>query len=628
MMIDIIKWDVIKKRIKEEEWAEKFINEKLISLDSFIENYFDEASRITGWFHHYNCEKCHGRLIFNIENSKEHVCSVCSHVNSSETFTKVWYNTYRGRANASVYESGIMYRLTGDEKYIKHMKRILSFYADNYDDFVSEPIAKRFEGKLQNQHLDDASAVMNMLLGIDMAREMFTDIELKNYYEKLFKREAEMFDFFANRIYNIPVWIKCAQAAVGAFFNEKEHIEKGFYSVYGILDQLKKGVTDEGMWYEGSMHYHFYTIQPIAMLMFICRRVDFNIPEMGYIYDKIEKMFEYPLTMMFSNKRMPNPHDAHPYIDIFNFRTQYEYASIIYDNPLFGKVCSLFWEGDVKPTFTRLLFNTYENEAYDINFGTVNNPSSGTAMLRKGGTELFFRYSTLTHLHRHPDEMSFELAFDGDVVSYDIGNGGYASSLFVEWQRKTLCHNTVVIGESDHMRMSLPFGVAEDFDEKESYIKVKTKALYEATDFTRSFKVDKNMVKDDFLVHSWDTHLVDWFFYCEGDLVCEYDTKEVETLAPDYLKSGKPDPHGRQAPKQAGYQHLLEVKKFETDEDWTVNFELPDKTIKVSMAGEPGTTVHLVNSPTANKEKTRRGIMVRRQADKTLFTTTYECIYK
>lgn len=627
-MIEIINWDLIKTRIKKEKWAREFIKATVEKLDDFIEDYHDEASRVTGWFHHYNCEECQGRLIFNVKNSQEHVCSVCGHINSNETITKVWYNMYRGRVNASVYESGMMYRLTGDEKYIRHMKKVLDFYADNYDDFVSEPIAKRFEGKLQNQHLDDASAVMNLLLGIDMARERFSEAELKNYYEKLFKREAEMFDFFANRIYNIPVWIKCAQAAVGAFFGEEEHIKKGFYSIYGILDQLNKGVTDEGMWYEGSMHYHYYTVHPIAMLMFICRRVEFNIPQMGYIYEKVEKMFEYPLKMMFSNKRLPNPHDGHPFLDIFHYRTQYEYASVIYDNPLFRKVCSMFCEGEAKPTFTRLLFNTWENEKYDVDFGTVNNPASGTAMLRKGGTELFFRYSTLTHLHRHPDEMSFEMAFDGDVVSYDIGNGGYASSLFVEWQRKTLCHNTVVIDESDHMRMSLPFGETEEFNSEEAYIKVKTKALYEATDFTRAFRVSENKVEDEFLVHSWDTHIVDWFFYCEGELTCDYEIEKVGTLAPDYLKSGKPDPHGRVAPRQAGYQHLLDVEKFETDDEWSVCFELPDKTIKLTMDGEPGTTVHLFNSYTANKKKTRRGIMVRRRADKTTFRTEYECIRK
>ncbi len=628
-MVDIINWGAIKKKIETEEWADRFIKSTTVKLDAFIESYHDEASRVTGWFHHYNCEKCQGRLRFDIENPKEHVCSVCGHVNTGETFNKVWYNMYRGRANSSVYESAVLYRLTDDDKYIRHIKKVLDFYSDNYDDFVSEPIAKRFEGKLQNQHLDDASAMIKIILGMDMVREHFTDSELKNYYEKLFKREAEMFDFFANRIYNIPVWIKCAQAVIGVFFNEKEHIQKGFYSVFGILDQLKKGVTEEGMWYEGSMHYHFYTIQPIASLMFICRRVEFDIPEMPFVYEKIEKLFEYPLKMMFGNLRLPNPNDAHPYLDIHNYRTQYEYASVIYDNPLFKKVCSLFYKrGETVSTFTRLLFNEWSDEVYDVNFGTVNNPSSGTAMLRKDRTEVFFKYGTLTHLHRHPDIMNFEMAFNGDVVSYDIGNGGYASSLFVEWQRKTLCHNTVTLNQKDQYRMSLPLGIVEEYDRENAYIKVKAKAVYEATDFTRAFRVSENRVEDEFLVHSWGDYSVDWFFYCNGNIKCDYETEKIETLAPKYLAAGKPADEGFRAQQEAGYQHFFDIEKFETDGGWSVDFELPDKTIRISMKGEPGTTVHLVNSYTANKEVTRRGLVVRRRAEKTTFSTVYECIKK
>jgi|GEM_PF-507330 len=628
-MSEIFNWDEVKKRIGSEKWSEKLYDETVDKLDYFIENYHDEASRVTGWFHHYNCEKCQGRLTFNLDDMEKHVCSVCGHVNSSDTLTRVWNNMYRGRANQSVYSSAVAYNVSKDEKYIKHIEKVIDFYAENYDDFISDPIAKRFEGKLMNQHLDDASSMMNIIMGLDMVKENFTAEKMKYWYENLFKREAELFDFFANRIYNIPVWVKCAQAMIGVFFNEEEQIRKGFYSLYGILDQLERGVTEEGMWYEGSMHYHFYTIQPIAYLMYICRTMDFEIPEMPYIYDKVEKMFEYPLKMMFSNKRLPNPNDAHPYLDIFMYRTHYEYASVIYDNPVFKKICTLFYrEGDKPGTFSRLLFNHWNEEDTKIEYGTVINPESNTAMLRKDGTEVFFKYGTLTHLHRHPDVMNFEMAFDGEVVSYDIGNGGYASSLFVEWQRKTLCHNTVTIDQTDQMRRSLPRGAVLESDIENGYIKAKTKAIYEATDFTRSFRVSKDKVEDEFEVHNWDTHDIDWFFYCEGEQKCSYETEKVETLAADFLENSKDLDQVMNSPREAGYQHLLDVETFSTDDDWHIDYELPDKTIRVSMKGEPGTEVFIFDSYTANKEKRRRGIIARRHADKTTFRTTYECLKK
>jgi hypothetical protein len=628
-MSEIIKWNTIKDRINKEKWAGELYTKTIEDLDLFIENYHDEASRVTGWFHHYNCEKCQGRLIFNMDDMENHECSVCHHINSSETLTRVWNNMYRGRANQSVFNSAVAYRISEDEKYPKHIEKILDFYSANYDDFISDPIAKRFEGKLMNQHLDDASSMMNIMLGLSMVRDNFSEEKFKYWYENLFKREAELFDFFANRIYNIPVWVKCAQAMTGVFFNEPEHIKKGFYSMFGVLDQLKKGVTEEGMWYEGSMHYHFYTIQPIAYLMFICRAMDFDIPEMPYIYDTVEKMFEYPVKMMFESKRLPNPNDAHPYLDIYMYRTHYEYASVIYDNPMFRKLCSMFNQDSQKPgSFTSLLLNTWNEKDTDIKNGTVINPDSCTAMLRKDGTEVFFKFGTLTHLHMHPDVMNFEMSFDGDVVSYDIGNGGYASSLFVEWQRKTLCHNTALIDQTDHVRRNLPRGSVEDFDIENAYIKAKAKAVYEATDFTRSFRVSRDRVLDEFEVHNWDTHEIDWFFYCEGEQKCSYTTEKVETLAEEFLKDGMDKEQIMMPPRQSGYQHLLDVEKFSTDEKWHIDFELPDKTIRVSMEGEQGTTVYLFDSYTANKEKKRRGIMVRRTADKTTFKTTYECIRK
>jgi hypothetical protein len=102
----------------------------------------------------------------------------------------------------------------------------------------------------------------------------------------------------------------------------------------------------------------------------------------------------------------------------------------------------------------------------------------------------------------------------------------------------------------------------------------------------------------------------------------------VETLAENYIKKGMPEDGYGQSEPESGYQHFMDVEKFETDGDWSVEFRLADKTVKVSMEGAPGTTVYLVNSYTADKERKRRGLLVRRRTAKTLFKTVYECIGK
>lgn len=606
-MIDIINWENVKYKIENVNWASKLYKTTKEKLDHLILNYYDDSSRIAAWGHHYNCSDCQSSLLFDIDKQNDHVCSNCGKVNKNELLNKVWYNIYRGYVNTSIYNAAIIYKYTKDEKYITHIKKVLNFYADNYDDFICEPPAKRFEGKIQSQHLDDAVGTMTILLGLDIIKEVFTKDELNKYYDNLFKKQAEMYDFFANRIYNIPVWIKCAQSMIGVFFNEEEHIKRGLYDIYGLVDQLERGVTKEGMWYEGSTGYHFYTLTPICYLLYLCKRQQVDIPKIDYIYDTVEKMFEYPIKMMFADKTLPNPNDTSPSLNINRYKTQYEYASVIFDNDLFNEVCSSFYhEENTVSSVTRLLFNHFTTKREIRRYKSINNPNSHTAMLRKGNSEVFIKHGVLTDLHRHPDTMNIELAFAGDVVSCDIGNGGYASSLFVEWQRRTIAHNTVVIDKKDHFEMYLPLGVVEEFRPEDAYIRTKAKGIYEAVDFTRELQAFDNHVVDNFFVNCWGEYVIDWAFYCKGDITFDYDYEKID-------KIGEND----------GYKHLMDIKKFSGDNDWFVSFELDDKTITLSMDGLKDTEVFVVNSYTKSLRDTRYGVIVRRYGS----STTYKAIY-
>ena len=608
--MELINWDLVRLKTESEKWALTLYQNMKKELDAFIDVYQDDSKRIAGWFHHYNCERCQGRLIFNWENKDEHLCSVCGTVNTGELFTKVWNNMYRGKANQNVYNAVVAYKLSKDDKYILYIKKVLDFYTDKYDEFICEPPAKIFEGKLLNQHLDDAVGMMTVILGMNMVRECFTEAELFRYYTGMFAHEAELFDFFANRIYNIPLWIKCAQTMIGIFFNKQEHIQKGLYSRYGVLDQLKRGVTEEGMWYEASMHYHFYSTQPLCYLLYIAKSCDFDFNESQYMYDKVEKMLEYPLKMMFQNRRLPNPNDAHPVITIDNYKLHYEYGSVIFNNKLFRDICGGFYENDSDSgDFTRLLFNNWQKPDKPIRFGSINNPQSFSAMLRNQNIELFLTYGGLTGLHRHPAVMNMEISFNNDVVSFDIGNGGYASELFSEWQRKSIAHNTVLIDKENQKR--LPEGDVLEYNENKPSIKVKAKAVYSAVDYTRSFEIIENTVYDNFEVEGRGEYLMDWFFYCKGDILCPYETTTVD-------KIGDAD----------GYQYLFDIRTFESDDDWYVEFDMEDKKAVLTMKGEKGTRVFIVNSYTSNKESTRYGVVVRRKNEKTVYGAKYTFFMK
>ena len=628
-----IDWTRVRERAAKEPWAKRFVERTAAEVDAWIAQYDDSADRKAGWYHAYVCERCSARLTLDLRRPGEHHCPACGHMNRGEKLDEAWNNMYRGRANAGVLASALLHRLHPDERSMDYIRRVITFYATEYDRFDNEAVAKVFEGKIMNQHLDDAVAMMTILLGMTFVRDELDDAELAFAYEKLFAREADLFDFFAFRIYNIPLWIKCAEAMIGVFFGAQELIDRGFGGRYGVLDQLDRGVTGEGLWYEGSIHYHFYALQPLLYLLFACRTLGFAGAQVEQLHETVERMLVYPTTIVFRNGRLPNPHDSHPTITLDRYAEQYEYASALYDNPLFPRVCATINRlaandgdaardgarggardgdttdrGDAAPaSIPRLLFDGAAGSKPLDSLGSVNHPDSCTAMVRSDNTELFVKYGIHTTLHAHPDAITFELAFDNEVVSYDLGSGGYASFLFAEWQRLTPSHNTVTTDMGN--TRALYEGIVEACDAEAGLLHVRAKGVYDAVNYARRFRVGDLEVEDRFEIDSRGEHTYDWFFYCAGEVRYGFETIPVASLG-----------------TENGYQHLFDVRRLVTDDEWSVDFVLADKTVCVEMAGAPATEVHIVNSYTHSTEHKRYGLMVRRRAECTVYETRYRCI--
>jgi len=606
-MTHAIDWDSIRTRVRREEWASVFHAMMKAELEGWIASYSDEPRRRAGWGHDYNCQACSGRLRFDLASPHVHHCPACGRANEGVPLDEAWNNKYRGRANQQVLAAAVAHCIEPDERHLAYIRQVLDLYANRYDEFDNRAVAMRFQGKIMNQHLDDAVGMMTIMLGLELVREQFAPEELDRYHRDLFRREADLFDFFATRIYNIPVWIKCAEAMSGVLFGDDFLVRRAFHGKYGVLDQLRRGVTADGMWYEGSVHYHFYSLRPLCYLLLACRWRGFELPELPEIRRTVEGMFEYSLRLLFGGGQFPNPNDAHPVLRLEDYGAQYECAGALFDNGPIRRACARLYERDPQGGgLWRLLFGQEAQAGPADDFGSVNHAASYTAMLRSRDTEVFVKYGSLTRLHVHPDIMNIELAFEGEVVAADLGTGGYASSLFAEWQRLTPAHNTVAVDMQS--QKSLADGIVEKFDAEAGLLRVAAKGIYDAVNYTRELRVGESQVDDRFRVTALGEHLLDWFFYCLGDLRCPWETEPVASLG-----------------EAEGYQHLLDVRRFCTDDDWHVDFALEGRTVRVAMAGVPGTTVHLVSSYMDSTEHRRPGLMVRRRAEATSFDTRYTC---
>ena len=610
----MINWNEVENKIEKLDWAREIYEKMKSDVNDFIVEYHDDSGKTAGWGHNYHCDKCAGRLIFDVSSPDKHKCSVCGAINTGSKKDNAWTASYRGRTFGSVYNAGILYRLDGDKKYPDFAKKALDFFSDHYEEFTAESPAKRFEGKLTGINLSDAVNIIQCILGMDMMRECFSKEELENWHEKLFIPQARMYDQFSNKIYNIPAWMKAAEGMIGLFFNDREITDNAVYSRFGLLDQMRRGVTADGMWFEYSPHYHYYCAHPVTYFMYFAKKYNLDIPETDELFDYLEKLYMYPVENMFSNGLLPNPGDGWPAVHVRKYKRQIEYAALILDNDCLRQVLGTSYGKGEASVPERLLFNPGYPDTGLPKFGSRNNTDSFNAILKNDIAEVFLKTGIKTISHAHPDVMTIEMAFYGDVISTDLGSNGYSTKIFQEWQHKTLSHNTVILDKMDQKYEPVgegiwPEGIVEYFDDNR--IRAKSKNVYECCDYTRDISIEKNIVYDEFLVSGVEEYNIEWLFYCEGIINCSYKTEDIESLG-----------------DKEGYQHLFDIKKFSGDKDWKIEFEMSDKVLTLDFEGEPGTEVFIVNSYTTDFNTTRPGVIVRRSGSKTLYKAKYTCILK
>jgi hypothetical protein len=610
----MIDWKQVREKINKYIWAEELYKKMKTDANVFIESYHDDASRTAGWGHNYHCDKCAGRLAFDINSPHEHKCTVCGEINTGSKKDNAWTASYRGRTFGTIYNAGILYSLDRDIKYPDFTRKALDFFSENYNSFTAESPAKRFEGKLTGINLSDAVNIIQCLLGMDMMRECFSEEELNEWHDKLFIPQAEMYDQFSNKIYNIPAWMKAAEGMIGLFFDDRKIIDSAVYSRFGLLDQMRRGVTKDGMWFEYSPHYHFYCADPITYFMYMAKEYNLDIPETEELFNYLERLYMYPIENMFSNGFLPNPGDGWPEIHVNKYKRQIEYAAQILNNDFLKQILGTFYKEGEASVPERLLFNPGYSDMGLPSFGSQNNEDSFNAILKNNVTEVFLKTGVKTISHAHPDVMTIEMAFYGELVSCDLGSNGYSTKIFQEWQHKTLAHNTVILDMMDQKYEPVgegiwPEGIVEYFDENR--IRAKSKNVYECCDYTRDIRIDENMIYDEFHVKGVEEYNIEWLFYCNGKISCSYETSAIDSLG-----------------DSEGYQHLFDIHKFCCDSDWSIDFVMNDKTVTLDFEGVEGTEVFLVNSYTTDFNKTRPGVIVRRRGSETLYKAKYTCTLK
>lgn len=601
-------------------------------VDEFLPYFSDSPDRLSGWGHAYFCNDDGGRLLFDPASPHRHRCTVCGREFEDEYLDKVWTTFYRNRAVVLTMVSAMIYRATGERKYYDYAVGVIDWYAENYrlfplhnkEDLIFGSLSemKWGCGRIMPQNLNEAIIAIRFIQTIEILREDLDPRWIDKLHKKLFRPIFELLRPQVTQIHNISAWEIAAIGVMGLALDDEEMRAFAFRGPLNIHEQLRRGVTEDSFWYEGSIHYNFFLLEGVTYLFLFAKIYG---RDMGEKSTRIfESMFLNAYDYAFDNQYLPNPNDGWPNINLKTYGYVYHTGARFFgeDSPV-GNLTKLI-EANPEPRtilplsepyycfnrvcMERLLFNIdFDYAAYrEVPRRSRIFPASNFAVLRNESWNVFLKYGLNGRSHAHPDIMGVELMCRGKRVSRDLSNPGYRSRLCNEWHRRTVCHNTVCRNGEDIPSVSP--GQCLDFSE--SAVTAEARNVYEGTDYRRRVEITPTRYRDEFTT-SGEDGTYDWFFHLEPEIAVE-GLPEAEPAELGF--SGN------------GYQHMRDVRRLTAGGPAALRLRSGELRLRLTLTPEEGQQVFVMKTMDNPVDRTRTTLMVRSRGQVNRFRLTLELI--
>lgn len=594
----------LKERINRYDWAKAQWDALKKRADAALKEPINLPPRGGNWWHYYACPK-HG---VSLRTGKqigewrwEHVCPVDNEVLQSDPtkperdYDGVVIMSVHGRYANLVRDLGIVYQVTGDRRYAEKAKEILLAYAERYLSYPLHNIQGKPQiggGRVGPQTLDESTWLIPMAQGADLIWETLTEAERQTLTQKLFLPAArEVILPHKMGVHNIQCWKNSAVGLVGFLLGDEQLIKEAIDNPeQGYWTQMRKGVSPDGVWWEGAWGYHFYTLSALWHLTEAARNCGINLYGVEF-----RRMFDAPFKFMMPNWRLPAFNDSTEVallteIGFARFGvTQpiYELAYARYRKPIYAELLA---RGERRSDFA-LWFGVGElPKPKPLKWRSANYPASGYAILAKGDGEqatwICLKYGPHGGWHGHPDKLNFVLYARGQVLAIDPGTARYGVPIHGGWYRTTLAHNTLVVDEANQRPAEgkcLVFGSERGVD----FVVADAGDIYDGVQFRRAIAMlDENAIVVVDRVRCECERLLDLALHLQGQWA---KLPEGKVWTP---------------PNKDGYRYLTDAQVRETEgltnialsvrQDWQIALSLlPDASSQLITAlgvGPGGTT--------------------------------------
>jgi len=536
----------------------------------------------------YQCEKC--QMGLRKVDDTHHKCPKCGKVYSGAPYDDVIFSKKHHRNLDDCRNCAWAYAVTGDKKYAERAKAVLLGYAQRYKKYPYHDSrcrtgnkASRSGARLFEQTLNEASAMpRNVAAPYDLIHDsgVLTGADHEKIRTGLIVPMLKNMDKHKAHKSNWQSWHNAGMLWGGAVIGDVSWVRKAVRQpLHGFTIQMNISITDDGMWYENSWGYHFYTLSALVQTAEGARRLGIDL----WSHPKFQKMFTLPVHYTMANGRLPRfGDDVNSTATGKSSRFGPAYAANGDPGLLALLPAAPSWDSVMRGRDVAVKAELPELESRVFK-------SAGHAIMRaKGpaGLTAAFTFGPYGGFHGHFDKLSFVFFGLGRELGVDPGRArsqAYRLPIHRNWYKATPAHNCVVVDGASQEGVEgklVNFSAADEF----AFARASCDKAYKGVKHTRTLALTPSylVVMDELVVDGAEPRRFDWVYHNRGEAVsCDAAAKAGKLPAPFQ-----------------GAEYIRNVKRGRTDgETIRVEFSGKDVTTHLVMAGEPATEVAVGDGP-------------------------------
>lgn len=508
------------------------------SYHSFLPPHPEQQA---GYYHEFFCPEHAVQLVFNPHSPTRHVCPIDQTIFVGEPFD----HAYLWSVNDVLSDAAFRFALSAFQKDetgpdALRASEILLGYARNYLSMPKGPTVRaEFSGVVTYHGLDESVWLVRIAWAFAMLDGYIPPHTAREICDQLLRPGAEhMRENSYKRIHNVTNWCNAALVTLGLVLEDESLIVEALDGEFGLYAQLHQGVLGDGLWFEGSLSYHYYSLAAIVWTVRSLEASGRSFRDWG----RLRKMFEVPLRLASPDLSLPAINDCWFFISLVgevghgipDAAGFYESAWAWFNDQEFGWVLDRNYLVRPRDGIEALLDGSPKiSSTSGPKFESCALVSCGLGVLRSDHptgslTCLILKAGPSHEDHSHPDQLAIQLFAVGARIGADLGTAGYGIGLNDTWYRQTASHSTVLVdGGSQPLTTAFldNLSVSAGFTAVSGAV-VWTEGQYATVRMRRTVAARGGYYLDIFDVESGASRQFDWIFSGCGEFAEGSDADE------------------------------------------------------------------------------------------------------